>query len=177
MDQRQDPDSRDNLPLGDLTIRAVRPSDSEEIAALANLPGFRWGTLRLPYQTPEDTRKWIEGRAASDVRLVAVQNGKVVGNGGLNRLQGRRSHAAVLGMGVHDDYRGRGIGSRLLRELLTLADDWLDLKRIELTVFTDNAPAIALYKRNGFGLEGTHKAFAYREGAFVDAHAMARMKP
>ncbi len=58
-----------------------------------------------------------------------------------------------------------------------VADDWLNLKRIELTVYTDNAPAIALYKRNGFEIEGTHRDFAFRGGSFVDAHAMARIKP
>jgi putative acetyltransferase len=41
----------------------------------------------------------------------------------------------------------------------------------------DNAPAIALYKRNGFEIEGTHRDFAFRGGSFVDAYAMARIKP
>ena len=39
------------------------------------------------------------------------------------------------------------------------------------------APAIALYKRHGFETEGTHREFAFRGGAFVDAYAMARIKP
>jgi putative acetyltransferase len=161
----------------DVIIRATRPSDCEGIATLANLPGYRWGTLRLPHQTPEETRKWIESAGSNSVSLVAVLGERIVGNIGLSRFIGRRGHAAGIGMGVHDDYCGRGIGSRLLREILAVADDWLNLKRIELTVYTDNAPAIALYQRNGFEIEGTHKAFAFRGGSFVDAYAMARVKP
>ena len=161
---------------GDIVIRAARPGDCEGIATLANLPGYRWGTLRLPHQTPEATRKMIENNAPGSVVLVVEQDGRIVGNGGLERFQGRRAHAACLGMGVHDDYRGRGIGARLLRELLTIADDWLDLKRIELTVYVDNAPAIALYERSGFTIEGTHRAYAFRGGSFIDAYAMARLK-
>jgi putative acetyltransferase len=160
-----------------IVIRATRLEDCEQIAALVSLPGYRFGTLSLPHRTPEDVRKRIEGGSPADVGLVAVHNGTIVGNGGLNRFQGRRAHAAMLGMGIHDDWRGRGIGSRLLRELLTVADDWLDLRRIELTVYVDNAPAIALYERNGFRIEGTHRAFAFRDGSYVDAHAMARLKP
>jgi putative acetyltransferase len=59
-------------------------------------------------------------------------------------------------MGVHDDFNGRGIGSALLAELIEAADEWLAIKRLELTVFTDNAPAIRLYEKFGFEMEGTH---------------------
>jgi L-phenylalanine/L-methionine N-acetyltransferase len=166
------PPSPDNV-----VIRATRPDDSEQIAALACLPGYRFGTLRLPHQTPEATRRWIESRQPGDIDLVVVHGGTIIGNGGLHRFLGRRAHAAEIGMGVHDDWCGRGLGSRLLRELLTVADNWLDLKRIELTVYVDNAPAIALYERCGFAVEGTHRAFAFRDGAYVDAHTMARLKP
>ena len=162
----------------DIVIRAARPSDCEGIAALGNMPGYRWGTLRLPYQTPEATRKWLEGvNPANNISLVVEIDGRIVGNGGFERLQGRRSHVAYLGMGLHDDFQGRGIGSRLLREIIMIADDWLNLRRIELTVYVDNAPAIALYKRNDFEIEGMHRDFAFRGGTFVDAYAMARIKP
>jgi putative acetyltransferase len=78
---------------------------------------------------------------------------------------------------VRDDWQGRGVGTRLMTTLLDLADNWLGALRIELTVYTDNAGAIALYKKFGFLVEGTHRAFALREGQFVDALAMARLHP
>jgi putative acetyltransferase len=159
-----------------LVIRAARPDDCEAVAALCNLPRYRWGTLRLPHQSPEETRKWIEARPGGHLTLVAELNGRIVGNGGLGRFEGRRAHAGLIGMGVHDDFQGRGIGTALLREILEAADNWLGLKRIELTVYIDNAPAIALYERHGFEVEGTQRAFAFREGAFVDAYAMARLR-
>ncbi|MFC4175400.1 GNAT family N-acetyltransferase [Microvirga sp. GCM10011540] len=160
-----------------IVIRATRPGDSDQIAALSCLPGYRFGTLRLPHQTPEETREWIENRPPGDIGLVAVHEDRIVGNGGLSRFQGRRAHAAGIGMGVHDDWCGRGIGTKLLRELLSIADNWLDLRRIELTVYVDNVPAIALYERCGFVIEGTHRAYAFRDGAYVDAYAMGRVKP
>jgi putative acetyltransferase len=48
--------------------------------------------------------------------------------------------------------------------------------RIELTVFADNAGAVALYKRFGFEIEGTHRAYALRDGAYADTFSMARIK-
>ena len=47
---------------------------------------------------------------------------------------------------------------------------------MELTVFVDNARAIALYERFGFEREGLMRDYAFRDGAFVDALAMARLK-
>jgi len=164
-------------PAEDIVIRAARPIDCEGIAALGNMPFYRWGTLRLPHQTPEATRKWLEGMNPGNVSLVVEKDGRIIGNGGFERQAGRRAHVAYLGMGLHDEFHGQGIGTRLLRELIMIADDWLNLRRIELTVYVDNARAIALYERHGFAIEGTHRDYAFRGGAFVDAHAMARLKP
>jgi putative acetyltransferase len=160
----------------DIVIRATRPNDAEAVTALANLPGFRAGTLRMPYQTIEETRHWLEKSERDSVRLVALLDGAIVGNAGLHRFAGRRQHVANLGIGVHDDFTGRGIGGALLGELIDAADNWLNIRRIELTVFTDNAPAIALYRKFGFVEEGVLKDFAFRAGVFADVCAMARIK-
>jgi L-phenylalanine/L-methionine N-acetyltransferase len=164
-------------PQDELFIRAFRPSDAEELADLINGPGYRWGTLRLPHQSPEGVRKWIESFGPTTTSLVAIRNGHVVGSADLEHHQGRRSHVGSLGMGVRDGCTRQGIGTALLHELLHIADQWLALKRLELTVFVDNAPAITLYERHGFEREGTHRAYAFRAGEYVDALAMARLKP
>jgi putative acetyltransferase len=80
-------------------------------------------------------------------------------------------------MAVHDDWHGRGVGTTLVRAAVELADNWLNLHRLELEVYTDNEPAVRLYKRHGFLTEGTLKDFAFRNGAYVDAFTMARLRP
>jgi putative acetyltransferase len=79
-------------------------------------------------------------------------------------------------MSVHDDFCGRGIGSALMTALIDLSDNWLNLKRLELTVYVDNKPAIRLYGKFGFEVEGTRRADAFRDGRFVDSFAMARLR-
>ena len=57
-----------------------------------------------------------------------------------------------------------------------LADNWLGLTRLDFRVYVDNASAIVLYEKFGFEIEGTHRSYAFRDGGFVDAYSMARLK-
>ncbi len=88
----------------------------------------------------------------------------------------RRSHVAAFGMAVSSAFHNRGVASALMHEMVTLCDNWLRIERIELTVFVDNAPALAVYRKFGFDVEGTGKHYALRNGEYVDAYFMARVK-
>jgi putative acetyltransferase len=88
----------------------------------------------------------------------------------------RRRHVGHIGLAVHDAWQSKGVGTALMKALIDLADKWLNLSRLELTVFTDNAPAVKLYKKLGFVVEGTHKKYAFRDGEYVDCYAMARVR-
>lgn len=159
-----------------LVIRATRSSDCEGVTELANMPGYRAGTLRLPFQSFEYTRKWVESDDPNAVNIVAVAGEKIVGQARLRCYGGRRAHAGDIGMGVHDGWQGRGVGTALLSALVDTADNWLNLKRIELAVYVDNAVAIRLYEKFGFEKEGICRAYAFRNGEYVDAISMARLR-
>lgn len=160
-----------------LILRAQEPSDWPGLAALSELPGVRWGTLRLPFTSREHWRRLLEDPSDHRTNIVAVLDGAIVGSAGIWQGTGRRRHSAGVGVSVHDDFHRRGIGSALMAALLDVADNWLDLKRLELTVFTDNAPAIGLYRKFGFETEGTRRADTFRDGKYVDTLQMARLRP
>ena len=163
--------------MSNLTIRHVEPEDYQDLQALMACASVVWGTLQMPYPS---VRLWKE-RAATPLeghyRLVAELAGTVVGMIGLHpESRPRRNHAAHIGMSVHDAHQGQGVGQALLEAAINIADGWLNLRRLELTVFTDNDQAIALYERLGFEREGVLREFAFRGGSYVDALTMARLR-
>jgi putative acetyltransferase len=79
-------------------------------------------------------------------------------------------------MAVRDDWQGQGVGMALMRAAVDLADKWLNLTRLELDVYVDNEPAIRLYEKFGFSIEGTMVNFAFRDGQYVDTYLMARLR-
>ncbi len=163
-----------------ITVRRAEPRDAEAMQATFAMPRAQAGTLQLPYPSVEMWRKRLQdGVGSEDFVLVAEVDGRVVGNLGLHvaSKSPRRRHAGYIGMSVHDDWQGKGVGTALMTAAVNLADNWLDYSRLELTVYTDNAAAMKLYRRFGFEVEGTLRNYAVRDGRYVDAYAMARLKP
>ncbi|MBX5476438.1 MAG: GNAT family N-acetyltransferase [Clostridia bacterium] len=161
----------------DVIIRPVRVEDAEAIHEMRTRPRCMWGTLQIPSLTVEQVRKQIAEMPDTMHSFVAEVDGRVVGQISLHLRRGRSAHCAEIGMMVHDDYQGRGIGTRLMEAIVDLADRWLGLQRIELEVYPDNEPAVRLYRRFGFVEEGRRRAAAWRDGAFTDTLIMGRLRP
>lgn len=161
----------------DVIIRPVRVEDAEGIHEMRTRRSCMWGTLQIPSLTLEQVRKQIAEMPDTMHSFVAEVDGRVVGQISLHLRRGRRAHCAEIGMMVHDDYQGRGIGTRLMEAIIDLADGWLGLQRLELEVYPDNEPAVRLYRRFGFVEEGRRRAAAWRNGAFTDTLIMGRLRP
>lgn len=160
------------------TIRRAEPSDAEGMRQIFSSPNAIRGTLQLPYPSTENWRKRLAEPVDGSFNLLACAENEVVGQLGLFTFPNhpRRRHVGQIGMAVRDDWQGKGAGSALMQAAIDLADKWLNLSRLELEVYTDNEPAISLYKKFGFVTEGTLQRFAYRDGQFVDVYAMARLR-
>ena len=89
----------------------------------------------------------------------------------------RRRHAMNLGLAVAPAAQGHGVGSALMAALCEYADRWAGVLRLELNVFVDNERALRLYRKFGFETEGRMRAYAMRDGQYVDVYTMARLHP
>ncbi|MBI4673925.1 MAG: GNAT family N-acetyltransferase [Chloroflexi bacterium] len=186
------------MNITEIHIRRAEPTDAEAFARMFEMPRVVWGTLQLPYPSVEQWRKRLAEPPDGLYGLVAcvdassrtvpnesrlrddasVEN-QVVGSVGLHTFphNTRRKHVAQLGMMVRDDWQGKGVGAALMRAAVELADKWLNVTHIELEVYADNEPALRLYKKFGFEIEGTLKQHAFRDGVYVDSYFMARLRP
>ncbi len=160
-----------------LIIRRAELSDAEALWRCFTAPKVVRNTLQLPYRSVESVRELLAQSGEGNYQLVAEVDGEVVGSIGMTvSSRPRINHVGSLGMMVRDDWQGKGLGSAMMQAAVELADQWLNLVRLELTVYVDNEPAIALYRKFGFEIEGTHRKSTFRDGGFVDTYTMARVK-
>ena len=162
-----------------LKIRRAEPDDCGDIYEMFKCPKVFAGTLQLPHPSREQWRQRLAHTTEGIYHLVAVVDNKVVGLLGLETFPNkpRRSHVGTFGISVHDEWQGKGIGGALMQACLDLADNWLNLTRLELEVYADNESALHLYQRFGFEVEGTLRQHAFRDGQYVDSIVMGRLRP
>lgn len=172
-------------PPLDLRLRRAEPADHVAVAGIMSMPQTYSGTLQQPFASVEQWRERMAKHDPQHFQIVAEVRTRpddeaftVIGHLGLiMQPQQRRSHVAVLGIAIRDDWQGRGVGSTMMAAAIDRADNWMNILRIELIVFAGNEAAIALYRRHGFVVEGTHRAHALRDGVYADALTMARLHP
>lgn len=145
------------------------------------MPGVLENILGMPSERIDFNEKYIANLNADSHEFVAVtrnQHGeeRIIGMAGLTVYGNHRlRHSAGIGIMVHRDYQNKGVGSALMEKLIDLADNWLMLVRLELTVFEDNERAIRLYEKFGFEKEGVKRLAAIRGGRYMNILMMARI--
>jgi len=167
------------MPDQNPAIHLERSNEShlEGITALYNDPAVARQVLQMPFQAIEVWRQRLQADNPRALKLVALHEGVVVGSLGFEAYSPmRRAHAGSFGMGVAVAWQGKGVGTKLLAAALEVADNWMNLHRVELTVYADNEAAIGLYRKFGFETEGLFRDYAVRDGQWVDTLSMARLR-
>ncbi|MEM9050149.1 MAG: GNAT family N-acetyltransferase [Pseudomonadota bacterium] len=158
-----------------IALRAPCEADIPALLEMINCPGVRHGTARLPFTDEGWVRRRVPNTDPNIISVVALVEDTARGWASMVRGTHRKAHAAQLGFSVHDDFTRRGLGRAMMAALIEVADHWLGLRRLYLSVSVDNAAAIGLYRAFGFEIEGRLRGDVLRGGVLVDSYAMARL--
>ena len=158
-------------------IRAASPADADAICRIYN-QGIRdrVATLETEERTPEERAQWLEARGPRHPVLVAEADGLVVGWASLNVFNARRAydHVADLSLYVEREWRGRGVGRRLLEALVARAIE-LAYHKLVLAAFPWNAAGMRAYRRAGFREVGIYQEQGRLDGRWVDTIVMEKI--
>ncbi|MBO5052260.1 MAG: GNAT family N-acetyltransferase [Clostridia bacterium] len=153
----------------EIMIEKAAPKDADALLQYlkqigAETDNLTFGAEGLPITAEAEAAylRQIEN-SHDEIMLVAKENGKIVGSASLSRLPRRMKHRGEFGVSVLKEFWNKGIGSRLLLEIIHFAKEH-SFEVIDLQVRSDNLSAIHLYERFGFRKIGMHPAF-YKIGS------------
>ncbi|WP_235681341.1 ribosomal protein S18-alanine N-acetyltransferase [Tomitella gaofuii] len=154
---------------GGITVGPLEFADAHACAALER--------LLFAGESPWPAAAFAEELRAPHTRFFAARRSSpqhprpwLVGYAGIALLGGAEPESEVHTIAVDPKVQGRGVGRRLLALLLAEAD--AHGGPVFLDVRTDNAPAIALYRSEGFENVGLRPRYYQPSGA--DAYVMCR---
>lgn len=162
----------------------VRSCHIEDIEDLQKF--FRKGAIESTYtlackekeQSLSKLKERIEGalNASAEIYLCVFDEDKIIGNLHLRAISPEHPwimHIAEFGMMVSSDYWGRGIGHALLEIMEDFAKN-IKISKIEAKVRVSNKRGLALYKKNGYEIEGIRRKAAFINGQFEDEFFIAK---
>lgn len=105
--------------------------------------------------TIEDEQKFVDETidqvdGGNCIALVAEHHGKIVGSAQGRRGTLRQKHLGVLAVAIDKDYRGIGLGEKILKMTIERTAKLQGITLLDLCSFSPNTPAIALYRKLGF---------------------------
>jgi L-amino acid N-acyltransferase YncA len=155
-----------------MEIRAMRADDWPAVQAIYE-QGIATRQATFETQAPA-WEAWDVGHLA-EPRLVAEENGEVVGWAALSPVSPRPCYAGVAEGSVYvaEHARGRGLGQSLLERLCADADA-AGIWTIQTSIFPENVASLELHKRCGFRVVGTREGIAQLDGVWRDTVLLER---
>lgn len=158
------------------TIREIELSDAkallEMIQSAVRTSDYLLSSPEEVDFTIEEETAWIKATKSTKgtFLLVAEIGDKIIGDMEVRAGSYKKTaHIGTLGIAIIDEYRSVGLGSAFFHVMLDNIRQNTDLEILRLSVFSKNKPAIALYKKFGFQIEGTLKnSFKLEEDRYED---------
>jgi spore coat polysaccharide biosynthesis protein SpsF len=161
-------------------LRPLDERDTDDVLRWRAEPGTLERLFGEVPPTRDEHQAWLARMRAQGDRqefvIVDRDADRAVGTIGLSHID-RRYRRAEYGVLIGEPAaRGRGIAREASRLLLDHAFGSLGLHRVYLHVFPDNEPALRLYRRLGFRLEGRLRDHVWKGGRFRDVVVMGLVR-
>ncbi|WP_062047114.1 GNAT family N-acetyltransferase [Bacillus sp. JCM 19034] len=149
-----------------IQLRFFQRTDFQQLIDWIDTPQFllQWGGPNFSFPlTERQLENYVKN--ANDVNshvfvysVIDTITEDLVGHISLGNIDKQNKSARVGKVLVGDkNVRGKGIGQRMMKEILKIAFDELNLQKVSLVVFDFNTSAIACYEKVGFVKEGLHR--------------------
>jgi RimJ/RimL family protein N-acetyltransferase len=168
-----------------ITIRKLSKNDLKNVKKFQNfinsLVNEEAKILMNKKNSFKEEQDWLKGKIKDakkhrEVLLVAEYDSKIIGTTGIGLDRWRRNHIGKFGITIIHGYRGIGLGKYLMSEVIRLAKKELNPKPkiIQLEVYTNNKPAINLYKKMGFKIVAKLPKQIQYKGKLIDEFVMLK---
>ncbi len=164
--------------MSDVTIRPVATADLPAITAIYD-HAVRTGTATFELDPPdlaEMTRRYRVLVDGNSPYLVATSGGNVAGYAYAGSYRPRPAYRFTVEDSIYlaSECHRRGIGTKLLGELIAQSEARGYRQMIAVIGDSANAGSIALHRRAGFEMVGTHPNVGFKFGRWLDSVLMQR---
>ena len=163
--------------MDDLAVRLAALDDAEAIRRIYNHEvEHTTHTFDLVPRSLKDQQAWLQEREGALGVLVAELDGQVVGFASLSEYRPRAAYRTSVESSVYVDgaLRGRGVGRRLMRELVDVARS-RGFHTMLARIAGGHEASIQLHQAAGFTVVGTEREVGRKFGGWLDVVVMQRM--
>lgn len=160
-------------------LRALQNNDAVILSQSLNNPNvIRYLSSKIPHPyTIEDANWFINtGSAQQAYNQAILYHGQFCGVIGVYLKDKEYAHTAEIGYWVSEQFWGKGIATRSVRQFCELLFTTTDIRRIFNPVTAQNTASIRVMEKAGFILEGILKQNVCHQGILADEHLFALVK-
>jgi L-amino acid N-acyltransferase YncA len=160
-----------------LEIRPALKKDLSAITEIYNDAALNTtATFHIKPKSFSEQEEWFERHTGKYIVIVAVEGDVVVGWASLSPWSDRcaYSNTADIAVYIKDEFRGKGIGKKLIRELLKKGSE-NGLHTAIAKICSENQVSLNMFKKLGFDNVGTMKEVGYKFGKVLDVCLMQIM--